>query len=289
MESNFPQRPTQNGAENGSHVRLQRSEGEGCIAVALHSGSSVLKVLNQTGCAQIRLPRRHNGSAIDAVLINTSGGLAGGDRLNWAVDVEAGAQAVVTTQACERAYRSLGDPARVRVSLTVGEGARIDWLPQETILYDGSALERRLEANVAPGGTLLVAEAVLLGRLAHGERVKSAAFHDRWRIRRAGRLVFAEETRLDGKVDAIAAGAATLGGAAAYASMALISDDADTLLESVRAQLSGAGDVFGGASAFDGKLVCRMVAKDGLALRHALIPVLTVLRAGQSLPRLWTN
>jgi urease accessory protein len=259
------------------------------MVLAADERGTALKHLHQSGAAKIRLPHRHGRAAMEAVLINTSGGLAGGDRLDWGVEVEPGAQAVVTTQACERAYRSLGDAARVTVSLTVGAGGRIDWLPQETILYDDSALERRLDADVGSGGTLLVAEAVLLGRLAHGERVRNATFHDRWRIRRGGRLVFAENTRLDGQVDAIAARAATLGGAAAYATVLLLAEETQRLLEPVRARLSGHNDIFSGASAFDGKLICRIVAQDGLQLRRVLTPVLEVLRGGLGLPRVWTN
>jgi len=270
--------------------RLQLTEGDGRITFKILEGGTALERLHQGGAAKVRLPHSHGRRAMEAVLINTSGGLAGGDRLDWAVEAGPGTQAVITTQACERAYRSLGDPARVSIALRVGEGARLDWLPQETILYDGSSLERRLDAEVAPGATLLVCEAVLLGRLAHGERVRAARFHDRWRIRRGGRLAFAEDTRLDGAVDAIASRAATLDGGAAYASILLLTDDPSSLLDPVRDALAGAGDdAVGGASAFDGKLICRMVAQDGLRLRRALIPALTVLRGGLGLPRVWTN
>jgi len=275
---------------SGALPGLQRTEGDGRITFKAVDGATALERLHQGGAAKVRLPRSHGRRALEAVLINTSGGLAGGDRLDWAIDAGPDAQAVITTQACERAYRSLGDAARIGVSLRVGEGARLDWLPQETILYDGASLERRLEAEVAPGASLLVCEAVLLGRLAHGERVRAAHFRDRWRIRRGGRLVFAEETRLDGPVDRIARHAATLGGGAAYASILLLTDDPSALLDPVRAALyTAADDVVGGASAFDRTLFCRMVAQDGLGLRRALLPVLTVLRGGLGLPRVWTN
>jgi urease accessory protein len=269
---------------------MQRTGGDGRIVFKAVAGATALDRLYQGGAAKIRLPHSHGRRAMEAVLINTSGGLAGGDRLDWRVEAADQTQAVITTQSCERAYRSLGDPTRVSVSLRVGAGARLDWLPQETILYDGSSLLRRLDADVAPGGTLLVSEAVLLGRLAYGERVRMARFHDRWRIRRGGRLVFAEETRFDGPVDAIAARAATLGGGAAYASILLLTDDPGAALHPVRAALaSAAGEADGGASAFDGKLICRVVAQDGLRLRRALIPVLTVFRGGLGLPRVWAN
>jgi urease accessory protein len=246
--------------------------------------------LHQAGAAKIRLPHSHRGEVMDVVLINTSGGLAGGDRLGWEVTLGPGAQAVVTTQACERAYRTLGERAGVSVALEVGAGARLDWLPQETIIYNGSGLERRFEAAVAEDGVLLIVEPVLLGRLAYGERVDHAAFHDRWRIRRGNRLVFAEDTRLEGQVGSVADRAATLGGCAAFASVILISPKAERWLEPVRARLSGIdGDCCGGASAYDGKLICRLLAQDGMRLRRTLIEVLTVLRDGLGMPRSWAN
>jgi urease accessory protein len=269
--------------------RLQRAEGEGRAVFAWRDGATRLKRLGQEGAAKIRLLNGHDAAGVEAVLINTAGGLAGGDRLDWRIEAEAGAAVTVSTQACERAYRTLGEAARVQACLRVSEGARLDWLPQETILYDNSALERRLDAEVAERGVLLIAEAVLIGRLAHGERVRAARFHDRWRIRRGGRLAFAEETRLEGDLTALGAASATFGGGAAYATVLLLSAEAEARLEPVRAALSAVGDVSGGASAFDGKLICRMVAQDGLHLRRALILVLTALRDGVGLPRVWTN
>ena len=269
--------------------RLQRTEGEARIEVFRRGSVTALGGLHQSGAAKIRLPRSHGRATLEAVLINTSGGLAGGDRIDCRVQVGENASAVVTTQACERAYRTLGETARVNVTLTVEAGARLDWLPQETILYDRSSLTRRLEADVAPGGTLLVVEAVLLGRLAHGETVRETAFRDRWRIRRGGKLIFAEDTRLDGPVDVVTACAATLSGGAAYATLVLITDDPAPLLDSVRPLLSRSDDVIGGASAFDGKLICRMIGQDGLKLRRTLVPVLAALRGGLGLPRVWAQ
>ena len=268
--------------------RLQRTEGEGRASFLTRDGKTALATLHQGGAAKIRLPRAR-GIEAEAVLINSSGGLAGGDQMRWRIEAGAGARVVVTTQACERAYRTLGETARVEVDLTVGAGARLDWLPQETILYDRSALARTLSAQIAPGGTLLVCEPVLLGRLAHGETVRAAHFHDRWRIRRGGVLVLAEDTRLDGEVDRIAARAATLGGGAAYASLALITDDPEPFLLPVRQALEADDGAFGGASAFDGKLICRLVAQDGQKLRRSLIPILKALRGGLDLPRSWMS
>lgn len=264
-------------------VRLQRAEGVGHIAVAAEDGRTRLKRLFQDGCAKIRLPRDSHARGLEAVLINTAGGLTGGDRLSWRAEAGPDAELTLTTQACERIYRAASDQAELRTDLEVGAGARLDWLPQETILFDGGAVRRHLEVDLAPGATFLAAEAVVLGRIASGETVRAGCLQDRWRVRRDGALIFADDLRLSGLMAELTGRPAVLAGARAFASVLMIDEDLPALLPAVRRIL---GD-HGGASVFDGKLFCRAVAADGLALRRLLIPLLTLLRGGRPLPRVW--
>jgi urease accessory protein len=267
--ASIPQSPT-----------LQRARGVGRIAVRADGAATRLERLFQEGCAKVRLPR---ADGCEAVLINTAGGLTGGDQLSWAAEAGAGAELTLTTQACEKVYRALAGAAETQVSLRAGDGARIDWLPQETILFDRGALSRRLEADLAEGATLLAVEAVILGRTAMGEQVRTGALRDRWRIRREGRLVFADDVRLQGAVAETTKAAPLLAGACAFASVLLVAEDAERFLPAVRAAIGG----LGGASAFDGKLFARIAASHGLALRRALLPALEALRDGRPLPRVW--
>ena len=267
---------------------LQRATGAGRIAVKSEDGVTRLARLYQDGCAKIRLPTDRAALGLEAVLINTSGGLTGGDRMSWRVDAEAGARLTLTTQACEKIYRARPSPGRdgraeVAVSLNAADGARIDWLPQETILFDQAALARTMEADLATEARLLVVEAVILGRTAMGETVRAGALRDRWRIRRQGKLVFADDLRFEGPVAQVAALAPTLAGGKAFASLLLVADDAERFLAPLRAAI-GPG---GGASAFDGKLFARIVAPDGLNLRRALLPAIAALRDGEPCPRVW--
>ncbi|MDB5433166.1 MAG: urease accessory protein UreD [Caulobacter sp.] len=259
---------------------LQRTRGEGRLTIA---GARV-RELYQLGAAKIRLPNAHGAHAQEAVLINTGGGLTGGDRMAWRVAAEDGAHLTVTTQACEKVYRSTGGPAHVDTALDIGPGAAIDWLPQETILFDRAELARTLEADIAEGGRLLALESVVLGRQAMGETVRQGSLRDRWRVRRQGRLIFADDIRLDGAMADLAARPAALAGGRAFATLLLVEDEAERLLEPVRAALAGRG----GASAFGGKLTCRIVAADGLTLRRALLPALQALRQDAPLPRVWS-
>lgn len=261
---------------------LQRARGACRIAFRAAGGRTLLDGLYQRASLKVRLPR-HRGREAEAVLINTSGGLTGGDRFSAEVALAEGAEAVVTTQACERVYRSLGGPAEVSASLTVAAGATLAWLPQETILFDRGELRRSLAADLAPGATFLATEAVVFGRTAMGETVATGSFRDRWRVRRAGRLVFADDVAIGGDVAALLSRTAILDGARAMATVLYVGDDADRHLDAVRAAL---GDD-GGASAWNGKLLARVTAPDGLALRRRLIPALLALRGDRGLPRVW--
>lgn len=263
--------------------RLQRTRGEARIAFRARGGSTQLERLYQNGAAKLRLPRVAADAPRQAVLINTAGGLTGGDRISCDVTARGGTRALVTTQACEKIYRSSGGTAEVTATLAVGAGARLDWLPQETILFDGGRLDRRLDVDLAEGATLLALEAVVFGRTAMGETLASGAFHDRWRIRRSGRLVFADDIRFSGDIARRLAGPAVLNGGCATATLLLVSDEAGRLLDAARAVIGG----HGGASAWDGKLVARVAAGDGLALRRILVPLATLLLGGTELPKVW--
>lgn len=261
---------------------LQRARGAVRLAFRRRGAVTAARTLYQEGSAKVRMPVAF-AQPPEAILINTAGGLAGGDRFSTEVALEPQAALVVTTQACERVYRSLGAPAEVEAAISLAADARLDWLPQETILFDRGRLRRRLDADLAPGAALLAVEAVLFGRLAMGEVVRTGAFHDRWRIRRDGRLVFADDLRFEGDIAAQLARPSVLGGCRAMATVILVSDDAEQWLEPVRAALGDAG----GASAWGGKVLVRIAAADGLALRSTLIPVLSVLTGGRPLPKVW--
>lgn len=263
--------------------RLQRSEGTARIAFKCVGGAARLDRLHQSGCAKARFPNVAAPGPPEAVLINTAGGLTGGDRLSSEIALAPGCRAVATTQACEKIYRASSGEARIETRLILGEGARLDWLPQEAILFNGARLARRLEADLAAGSELLLAEAVVFGRTARGEKLGSGLFADRWRIRRAGRLVFAEDLRFDWTGGDPLARPAILAGGAALATILLLSDEPDRHIGKLRAIVGEAG----GVSAWNGKLLARIVAADGAALRAVLIPALAVLREGARLPVAW--
>ncbi|MGF7159473.1 urease accessory protein [Rhodoligotrophos appendicifer] len=263
---------------------LQRASGEVRLCIEGAMPASHASGAYQQGSLKVRFPRLGVGGFPEAVLINTAGGVTGGDVFKASIRVAESARAVVTTQAAERVYRSMGGDAHLDVSLEVGEGARLDWLPQETILFDGGCLSRTLDVTLAETAEALLCESIVLGRTASGETVRGGSLVDRWRIRRGGRLVYADTTRLGGAVDVTGAGAAVLDGNLAFASLVWVGGDVQARLERARALLVRKGGI-GGASVWNGLLAVRMVAATGSELRQRLCEVLEALEV--SLPRVW--
>ncbi|MGQ0565505.1 MAG: urease accessory protein UreD, partial [Gemmobacter sp.] len=228
-------------------AHLQRAKGRASVTlVAGRGGRAVLADLHQQGSAKAILPRVDDG-ATEVVFLNTSGGLTGGDRLDYALTLAPALRATATTQTAERAYRSAAGTARAEVRLTVGAGGWLDWLPQETILFDGASLERDIRVDLGPGAGCLFLETVILGRHAMGETVTGLHFRDHRMIRREGQPIWAEPLEIDTRVLSRAGNAAMLGGARAMATLALVHPAAPDRLAALNAVLDEPG-VEAGAS-----------------------------------------
>lgn len=264
-------------------VQLQRSRGEALVAMDLRGGRTRLVTLQQFGSAKAVLPRV-GGPVPEVVFLNTSGGLTGGDRLTYGLRVGDGARVCATTQTAERGYSSLGATAEVNVNATIGAQGRLDWLPQETILYENSKLLRRTIFDLAESADCLISESIVLGRQAMGEMPKQATLTDHRMVRRGGRPVWTETLALDAVVLAQAS-RAMLGGARAMAVVALIATGAADAASAVRAVLTDP-DCQSAVSGWDGKCVVRLLARDGWPMKRQLARVLAVL-TGKPLPRVW--
>lgn len=271
-----------------SAVRHQRARGSARVSFKRsEAGPTRLDELWQDGSCKVRLPHVYDARGPVAVLLNTAGGITGGDHLLYEASWGPGARATVTSQAAERIYRRSEGVGRVDSRLTLGPGAEGRWLPQETILFDRTALSRTLTVELAADSVFVGCESFVFGRTAMGEDVLETRLHDAWRVLRGGRLVFADSLRIAGDSRAVFAGGATGRGARAIATVVRAAPDAEARLPDLRALLDAApADVEAGASAFDGLLVTRILASDGRALRRLLEPVLTFLTDGP-LPRVW--
>ncbi len=251
---------------------------------AAEGGRTHIAGLFETGGWRLRHPNPHAGC--EAVILNTGGGLAAADRIDLAFTALARADVTLTTQAAEKIYRGT-TAAELVVAIYLQEGARLEYLPQETILFEGARLRRRLEVDMAADATGLFAETSVFGRLARGETSTSGALHDSWRVRRAGKLVFAEETRLEGELGAKLDRPAIGRGARAAALLLYVGLEAEARLADVRAELAVFADrVEAGASAFNGMLMARLAAVSPEALQAAILAALIPLR-GRIPRRVW--
>jgi urease accessory protein len=262
-----------------------RAVGKIVLAVRAADGITRRARVHEQGSLRVRCPNVPGGE-LEAVIVNTAGGMAGGDRFTLDISVEPQARLAATTAAAEKVYRTLEPEAVVDVKLAVAAGGALAWLPQETILFDRARLRRSIEVDLAGDARLLLAEAIVFGRTGMGEAVDDGQLFDRWRVRRDGRLLHAEALRLDSEVAARLARPAAANGSIAVATVFLSPGD-EKAVASVRALADNfRGEV--GASAWNGFAVVRLCAADGAALRHDLMAVLSAIR-GAALPRLWLN
>ncbi len=259
-----------------------RAIGKAIVSSKAGPFGSTLDRLRQSGALKLLFPK--TADAFQAIVVNTAGGITGGDDFHLHATAGAGAHLTLTSQAAERAYRAqAGQIGHVDNRLHVEDGGSLFWLPQETILYNEAALHRRLVVDLAGNARFLMVEPVLFGRRAMGEDVTTLQFRDRVEIRREGMPLYHDGVTLEGSVGQVLDRPATGNGARAMASLVYVDPSAAGRLATVRAHLGAVG----GASLLQTDvLVARILAEDGFALRRALLPVLDLL-TDNTLPQSW--
>ncbi len=262
-----------------------RAQGSVTFDVHQVEGVTRRRQLHESGSLRVRFPSPE-AEGLSAMFVNTAGGIAGGDRFDIDIAVGEGSSLAVTTAAAEKVYRAQGPAAEVNITLKAAAGAHLSWLPQETILFDRARVSRRIDIDLAEGASLLLCEIVVFGRAAMGERMLQGEFVDRWRLRRGGRLVFAETVRLDGDIGEKLTKPAVANGGAAIGAALIVPGD-EMLVERIREVANSFGAEVG-ISAWNGFAMARFCAQDAAKLRADMIAVLG--RASTvALPRMWLN
>jgi urease accessory protein len=262
-----------------------RARGSVTFDVHLVEGVTRRRQLHESGSLRVRFPSPE-AEGLSAVFVNTAGGIAGGDRFDIDIAAGEGSRLTLTTAAAEKIYRAESSPAQLNISLRAAAGSHLGWLPQETILFDRARVSRQIDIDLADSASLLLCEIVVFGRAAMGERMLQGEFVDRWRIRRGGRLVFAETVRLDGDIGAKLASPAIAKGGVAIGTALIVPGD-EALVERIRTlSESFGGEV--GISAWNGFAMARFCAQDAARLRADMMAVLG-RASGSALPRLWLN
>ena len=276
-------------------ITLQRTQGHGGVHVKNINGISRLGELVQQGAAKVRFPRPVSQSEIEAILINTAGGLTGGDSLSWDINVGANATLGVTTQACEKIYRAESGETSMDITMRIEDHGTLIWAPQETILFDRSRLNRRINAHLSESASLLVCEATIFGRTAFGERSPAVRLIDQWRIFRRSTLVHAEAVDIDSHSNNWLESPAGAYGYRAFATLLLIGkqidariNDIDAAIQSVKKNETAtiAHQSRWSVNACD-KMVVRLASKDGYSLRSVLQLLLPKLSGSHKPPHIW--
>lgn len=268
-----------------STFAANRAQGAVKFDVKLQDGVTRRGVVHESGSLRVRFPSPE-GDGLSGVFVNTAGGIAGGDRFDIDISAGEGARVTLTTAAAEKVYRAPGPAAVLNIALKAEAGAHLAWLPQETILFDRARISRRIDIDLAADASLLLCEIVVFGRAAMGERMLHGEFIDRWRLRRAGKLVFAETIRLDGDIGAKLSQPAVAKGGVAIGTALIVPGD-EAVVERIReASATFGGEV--GISAWNGFAMARFCAQDAARLRADMMAVLG-RASGVPLPRLWLN
>jgi len=270
--------------------RLQRGDGVAELAFARRGEETQLSHLFQRDPYRVLFPRPAAGDPMTAVLLTTSGGIAGGDRLRSAVKVGPGAQATVTSQAAEKLYRSLGEDCLLAIELDVAAGALLEWLPQEAILFDGARVVRTIDIAFAGSSRLIAVDMLVFGRTAHGERFRRGLLRDRWRLERDGRLIWTDALHLADEPAAALDHPAGFGGAEAYGTVICGAPRAAEHLEAARQRVD-ASQARAGVTLLNGILLARFLGKAS-AVRADMIGYVGAMRHAiaalpERVPRNW--
>jgi urease accessory protein len=264
----------------------QRARGRLALSFGPQGPATRIENFYQEGCLKARLPRPVMPAICDAILMNISGGIAGGDNLKTQISLKPHAQAAIATATAERIYRALGPAAQIHTQIQVAENAALAYLPQETIFFDGFALNRSLTINLGACATYLGVESLIFGRQAMSEAITQGSLRDRITLNRGGKLTYQDQTRLDGDLSAQLQRTATAGGAIAMASLIYAAADAPAKLGPLRAALA---EAHAGATLMDGILIARLLAPDAVTLRNYVTAALHICQGGRALPRVWQN
>jgi len=272
------------------------TEGAADIRFARRDGITHLAQLYQRDPLRVLFPTPAAGDPPVAVIVTTSGGLVAGDRLDIHVELAPGAAAHVTASAAEKVYRSTGRTTTIKQTLSIGAGAALEFLPPETILFDGARLRRETIIDLAPGSAFLGGDIVVFGRRARGERFASGFLREVWEVHCDGELVWGDALHLEDDVGRIIDDPACFDGAAAFATMILSppAGDVRSLLDGARPIQSACGTagLRAGATAVAGLVIARWLAADVAVLRRAYTDLAchfrsAALRLPERLPRVW--
>jgi urease accessory protein len=226
------------------------------------------------------------------VIIHPPGGIVGGDTLTVNVDAGPHTHAQLTTPGATKCYRSDGAFARQRIRLRAAGGAVLEWLPQETIVFNASKIELELSVDLVDDARFLGWDLICLGRTAAGERFDRGALRQRLTLTRDGMPVFAERAVLHGGAPLLTSPAGLHGNPVFGTFLAAAPAVTHAMLESCR-QVSLIGGE-GAVTRLPGVVIARYRGASTAAARHYFMEIWRKLRPALALrfavpPRIWNT
>jgi urease accessory protein len=262
----------------------QRANGRLRLAFKSTCHATRIAEFYQEGCLKTRLPTPVDPQTAEAITMNISGGIAGGDSLATEITLHPHARVTIASATAERIYRALADPSRITTRLTLHERSHAEYLPQETILFNGFALARTLDITLHPTATFLGLESLIFGRHAMGETIRSGRLSDKITLHRGEKLIFQDITHLTGDIAAHLTRPAIANGATATATLIYAAPDAPSRLAALRQALA---PLNAGATLLEDVIFARLLAPTGASLRHSIYAALAALRGHTPLPKVW--
>lgn len=263
---------------------LQRATGRIILNVVSKSGQTICDNIHQSGAARVRFPLGLDHTP-EAVLINTSGGMTDGDQFTVNVNVKEDAQIRVTSQANEKIYRSRGDYSIIDTKIEVANKAKLHWLPQETIIFNGGRLRRKADIDLHKGSELIAVEAIILGRSAMNETVLKGEIQEEWCVKLDNKLHFIDRTHLGPNIHSTFKALSIGQGFGALATILIFGENSTIWVRKLK-ELEGGDDAFIGVSELGQLSLLRVLSRDGASLRETLLSVLNIINP-QIIPRVW--
>ena len=260
---------------------LQRARGVADLAF----DEQQIARMYQAGSSKILLPKTYTPLK-EAVLINTAGGITGGDKFEIKLNL-ASSKIVATTQTAERLYNSIGSTANINIHLTIDEGSTLHWLPQETIFFDGALIDRNIRVDMAATSDVVFLETIIFGRQAMGEIVQNGEFRDNWRFYRDGTLFHSEVVCLQSDIDQLLKECAGGNGATTLSTIIVAGKKTEYKKNKVMPLVNRFRSTFG-ISYWEDKLILRMLNSDPYILKKEINFLLQELLE-QPLPQVWQS
>jgi len=270
---------------------LQRSKGLARLVLGNSARGTGVVDIFQRSPIRIMFPGLRGAPVEEAVVVNTAGGIAGGDRLEFSVTVLANASITVTSPAAERVYRALNEPALIDTRLKVCGAAKLAWLPQETIVFNGGRMRRNTDIEISAGAELLALEWLVLGRAAHGEEIVRGEVTDGWQVKMDGRLIWADRFRATGEVLARLRTPALLADFKAIGTLIYFGPDAEARVQFMRG-LASELRCHCVTTMVSGLVIARLAARAAAELKAGLREILLQFEPTRALgpfrlPKMW--